>query len=89
VGLRQLAEDYGIELQRGAGYETLAGFVLDQLGVVPRGGETFVFENRRFSVMAMEGRRIARVRLEKIPEPALAHSRVGPPSASLRQQQRQ
>jgi putative hemolysin len=89
VGLRQLADDYGIELPRGAGYETLAGFMLDRLGIVPRGGETFVFESRRFTVVAMEGRRIARVRLEKIPEPASARPRVGAPSAPFRQQQRQ
>ncbi len=79
IGLRQLAEDYGIELPRGAGYETLAGFVLDQLGAVPRGGETVIFENHRYTVMAMENRRIARVRVEKIPEPALAHPRAGLP----------
>src|SRR5215472_10575745 len=54
IGLRQLAEDYGIDLPRGAGYETLAGFVLDQLGAVPWGGETFVFANRRYAVIAME-----------------------------------
>jgi len=87
IGLRQLAEDYGIELPRGAGYETLAGFVLDQLGAVPWGGETFVFENRRYSVVVMEDRRIARVRVEKIPEPALAHPRAAMPSPPLRHQQ--
>lgn len=84
VTLRELAEDYGIELPRGAGYETLAGFVLDQLGAIPRGGETFVFENRRYTVIAMEGRRIARVRVEKIPELPLVHPRVGSPAAPSR-----
>jgi len=69
LSLRQLAEDYDVELPRGAGYETLAGFVLDRLGAVPTGKETFVFENRRFTVLAMEGRRVARVRIEKLPEP--------------------
>jgi putative hemolysin len=86
VGLRQLGEDYGIELPRGAGYETLAGFVLDQLGAVPRGGETLVFEGRRYTVVAMDGQRIARVRVEKIHEPAWAHLRAGPPAAPLRHQ---
>jgi putative hemolysin len=87
IGLRQLAEDYGIELPRGAGYETLAGFVLDQLGAVPRGGETFVFENHRYAVLAMEDRRIARVRVEKIPELTLPHPRAGSSAAPLRHQQ--
>ena len=88
LALRQLAEDYAIELPRGSGYETLAGFVLDQLGVVPRGGETFVFENRRFTVIAMDGRRIARVRLEKIPEVPVVHPRAVSPAAIARHPQR-
>lgn len=67
LGLRELADDYGIELPRDAGYETLAGFVLDRLGVVPQGGETFVFGNHHYTVMKMDGRRVASVRLERLP----------------------
>lgn len=67
LGLRELADDYGIELPRDAGYETLAGFVLDRLGSVPLGGETFVFGNHHYTVMKMEGRRVASVRVEKFP----------------------
>jgi CBS domain containing-hemolysin-like protein len=70
LSLRELADDYGIELPRDAGYETLAGFVLDRLGVVPQGGETFVFENHHYTVMRMEGRRVASVRVERLPGPA-------------------
>ncbi|HEY6290926.1 MAG TPA: hemolysin family protein [Terriglobia bacterium] len=70
LSLRELADEHGIELPRGAGYETLAGFVLDRLGAVPRGGETVTFENRRYTVIEMEGRRVSRVRVEKLPEPA-------------------
>jgi len=66
LGLRELAEDHGVELPRGEGYETLAGFVLDRLGAIPRGGETFVFDDRRYTVMEMDGRRVARVRVEKL-----------------------
>jgi CBS domain containing-hemolysin-like protein len=66
LGLRELADDYGISLPRGAGYETLAGFVLVQLGHIPRGGENFVFNDRRYTVAEMERRRVARVRIEKL-----------------------
>lgn len=66
INLRDLAGEYGIELPRGAGYETLAGFLLAQLGFIPRGGESFVIGDRRFSVMEMDGRRIARVRVERL-----------------------
>lgn len=67
VSLRELADDHGIVLPRGAGYETLAGFVLARLGVIPRGGESFIFEGRRFIVVDVEGRRVAKVRIEKLP----------------------
>jgi len=70
LSLRSLDDDYGIALPRGEGYETLAGFVLDKLGAIPRGGETFVFEGRRYTVIEMDGRRVARVRVEKLRQPA-------------------
>lgn len=66
LGLRGLADDHGIALPRGAGYETLAGFVLAQLGQIPRGGESFVFEGRRYTVAEMDRRRVAKVRVEKL-----------------------
>lgn len=66
LNLRELADDYDIALPRGAGYETLAGFVLERLGFVPKGSETFVFGDRRYTVVEMDGRRVARVKVEKI-----------------------
>jgi len=67
VNLRDLAGEHGINLPRGAGYETLAGFVLAQLGFIPRGGESFCFGARRYTVVEMEGRRVARIRIESLP----------------------
>jgi len=67
LNLRALAEGHGISLPRGAGYETLGGFVLDRLGLIPRGGESFVYENQRYTVMDVESRRVTRVRIEKLP----------------------
>jgi len=73
LSLRELADDYGIDLPRDAGYETLAGFVLDRLGAVPQGGETFVFGSHHYTVLAMDGRRVASVRVEKLSPPAAQH----------------
>jgi putative hemolysin len=42
-------------------YQTLAGFVLHQLGRVPAAGEAFVWETYRFEVVDMDGRRIDKV----------------------------
>jgi len=67
VNLRDLANDYEIILPRGAGYETLAGFVLSLLGVIPKGGESFVYESRRFTVVEMDGLRVAKVKIEMLP----------------------
>jgi len=66
LGLRELADDYGISLPRGTGYETLAGFVLAQLGEIPHGGESFVFDGRRYTVAEMERQRVARVTIERL-----------------------
>jgi putative hemolysin len=65
LGVRELADDYDVVLPRGAGYETLAGFVLERLGFIPKGGETFLFGGLRYTVTEMDGRRVARVRIEK------------------------
>jgi CBS domain containing-hemolysin-like protein len=67
VSLRDLAGEYDIVLPR-AGYETLAGFVEARLGLIPLGGESFVYESRRYSVVEMDGRRVSKVRIETPPK---------------------
>jgi CBS domain containing-hemolysin-like protein len=67
VSLRDLAGEHDIVLPRGTGYETLAGFVLARLGFIPHGGESFVFEFRRYTVVEMEGRRVSKIRIEMLP----------------------
>jgi putative hemolysin len=64
--IRDLEIEYGIEIPSDGGFETLAGFLLSQLGEIPQAGRTLEFEGRRFTVLAMERNRIARVRVEKI-----------------------
>ena len=68
LSLRELATDYDMVLPRDEGYETLAGFVLARLGQIPKGGEAFTWEGRRYTVTEMDGRRVARVKVEKLPE---------------------
>lgn len=66
LSLRELADDYEIVLPRGAGYETLAGFVLDCLGKIPKGGESFSYEGRVYTVVDMDGLRVSKVKIEKL-----------------------
>jgi putative hemolysin len=57
-----LAEATGIVLPEGP-YETLAGFVQTELGRVPDVGDAFEAHGHRFTVVEMDGRRVARVRV--------------------------
>lgn len=45
----------------GGDYETLAGFVLSRLGHIPRPGEHFIWQGRRFEVVDLDRRRIDKV----------------------------
>jgi CBS domain containing-hemolysin-like protein len=65
TSILDLESIYGIELPENAGFETLAGYMLFRLGHIPAAGESVEFEDRRFTVTAMEKNRIARVKVEK------------------------
>jgi CBS domain containing-hemolysin-like protein len=49
--------------------ETLAGFLLTRLGHIPKPGESIDYEGRRLTVAEMEGRRIAKIRVDLIEKP--------------------
>src|SRR5487761_444561 len=66
LNIRDLESQFHIELPENPAYETLAGFVLTYLGFLPRGGETFENHGYRFTIVEMEGRRIARVKIKSI-----------------------
>jgi putative hemolysin len=69
----EVAEMTTIRLPAGP-YETLGGFVQTRLGRVPRTGDAVRLGPYRFTVSEMDGRRVARVRVEEItPQP-------GPPA---------
>ena len=66
VNLRDLETQMQWKLPRDAGIETLAGFVLAQLGHIPRVDESVVYEGRRLTVVEMHGHRIGRVRVQPL-----------------------
>jgi CBS domain containing-hemolysin-like protein len=70
VNLRDLETQMQWRLPREGGIETLAGFVLMRLGHIPREGESVIFEDRRLTVVEMDARRIARVRVEPVEDEA-------------------
>ena len=68
LSVRDLDAQYNISLPEDAAYATVGGFVLDQLGFIPKGGESFEFGNFRFTVVEMDGRRVARVKIQLLPQ---------------------
>ena len=62
--IRDLETQYGIMLPSDRGFETLAGFLLYHFQRIPRTGETAEFGGRRFTVVEMDGRRVAKVMVE-------------------------
>jgi CBS domain containing-hemolysin-like protein len=72
--IRDLESEYGIEIPANGGFETLAGFLLFKLGEIPHTGESVEYGGRRFTVVEMERNRIARVKIEKLPEERAANA---------------
>ena len=64
INLADFREETGVELTDGP-YETLAGYIMARLGRVPRVGDQVTFDGLGLTVHAMDGRRIARVRLTR------------------------
>ncbi len=71
LNLDEVAEMSGVLLPDGP-YATLGGFVMAELGRLPRIGDTVEYEGLRLTVVHVEGRRAARVRLTPIEAPAPA-----------------
>jgi putative hemolysin len=65
VNIRDLETEHALTLPRDAGFETLAGFILERLQKIPALRDCFEYEGRRYTVEELEGHRIAKVRIEK------------------------
>jgi putative hemolysin len=69
ISLRDLKEDYHIPLPESPEYETLGGFLMTTLQKIPQVGDRVEIEGKRIHIVEMVGRRISKVKLEKLPEP--------------------
>ncbi len=72
----ELRERYEIPLPESGEFETVAGFMLEQLGSVPKGGEVVSLDAWRFTVVDVERHRISKVKIEKLPAPSLAPAKA-------------
>lgn len=69
LNIEDFAEQSGIELPEGP-YETVAGWVVATLGRLPEVGDEVAHHGHRVAVMALDGRRIARLQVvPPIPDP--------------------
>jgi putative hemolysin len=68
ISIRDLEEDHGIEIPESTEYETLGGFLLITLQKIPKVGDVVQIEGKKITISEMVAQRIAKVKLEKIPE---------------------
>jgi putative hemolysin len=66
LGIRDLESQYSIVLPEDPSYATVGGFVLAQLGFIPKGGENFEYDGYRFTIVEMDRRRVARVKIQRL-----------------------
>ncbi|HEV2576882.1 MAG TPA: hemolysin family protein [Acidobacteriaceae bacterium] len=66
ASLRDLVTQLHWRLPRAAGVETLAGLLLTRLGHIPAPGESVEIGGRRFTVVEVDRRRIAKVRVQEL-----------------------
>jgi putative hemolysin len=69
LNLDDFTEVTGLRLPEGP-YETVAGYVLAELGRLPEVGDTIEVDGRTLTVVELDGRRIARLSVTRPPEPA-------------------
>jgi putative hemolysin len=64
ISIRDLKEDYGIEIKESEEYETLGGFILKSLQRIPVVGDIVVVDAKNFRVIEMVGQRISKIKYE-------------------------
>jgi putative hemolysin len=62
LNLDDFEDETGIELPEGP-YETVAGYLMAQLGHIPEPGDAVEFDGHHLAVLAVDGRRVSRVRV--------------------------
>ncbi|MEO5358565.1 MAG: hemolysin family protein [Nitrospirae bacterium YQR-1] len=64
INIRDLKDDYNIELPESPQYDTLAGFVLTTLQKIPKSGETIELPQMKLTVVEVVHTRVAKVKIE-------------------------
>ena len=75
LNLDDFREVTGLQLPEGP-YETVAGYVLAELGRLPVVGDSVEVEGRTLTVLELDGRRIARISVSRASEPEIDPAQV-------------
>ena len=68
IGIQEANDELGLRLPDG-NYQTLAGFILERLGHIPKEGERLYYQNLCLEVVEMRGVKIERVEVRWVGEP--------------------
>ncbi len=65
INIYEFSDMMDVKLEEGD-YETLGGFVYERLDKIPVAGDTVTYKDLKFTVLATRGRRINKIRVERI-----------------------
>jgi putative hemolysin len=67
ISAADLRGTYEIPIPESEEFQTVAGFMLERLGSIPKGGEVVALGDYRLTVVDVEKNRISKVKVEKLP----------------------
>ena len=73
----ELASQTGIHVDEDGPYETLAGFVMNELGEIPEIGDAVTVNGVSVEVVAMQGRRVTRLHVTPVVDPNRTEAEEG------------
>jgi CBS domain containing-hemolysin-like protein len=69
--IEEVNDELGLELEAEDSADTLGGFIVERLGEVPEMGDAIEADHARLEVIDLEGRRITKVRVTRLPSASM------------------
>ena len=66
LAIRDLNEDYGFDIPESNEYDTIGGFLISNLQRLPAVGDEYNTETMKFTIVAMKGRRVLKLKAEPV-----------------------
>jgi putative hemolysin len=78
IAADEFSELLGVQLPEDRTFQTLAGFLLNEMGKLPEVGEHVVAQGWRFEVVDLDGKRIDKVMAKRVPEARRRRKKAAP-----------